>query len=43
MDPELLDLESELQGLVTLGWKFDEIKDIDPYVLGTLVVQSREV
>ena len=43
MDTELLDLKPEIQGLVTLGWKFDELKDVDQYILGLLVVQSREV
>ena len=43
MDPELLDFKSELQRLVALGWKFDELKDVDLYVLGPPVVQSREV
>ena len=43
VDPELLDFKPDLQGLFALWRKFDELKDIDPYVLGPLVVQSREV
>ena len=43
VDPELVNPESKLQSLIVLGQKFDELKDIDPHVLGPLVVQSREV